>query len=164
MVAMRLIGENVPATTGIISSAPLLQLSAIIGRFTSDSRAARVSPPARERFGIGAFRNRRRPADLAVGVRYHTLCVVASIAAIAAVGAGWFLTDRPIALLLTVLGAVIVWRHKSNLQRLRAGTELGSNSGKHDDRSVCVSHASGVKIGITMKNITIIGNGGWARR
>ncbi len=49
---------------------------------------------------------------------------VASIAAVgAAAGAGWFLAAWPTALLLTVLGAVIIWRHKSNIQRLRAGTE-----------------------------------------
>jgi glycerol-3-phosphate acyltransferase PlsY len=50
---------------------------------------------------------------------------VASIAAAGAVaGAGWFLAAWQIALLLTVLSAVIIWRHKANIQRLRAGTEL----------------------------------------
>lgn len=50
---------------------------------------------------------------------------VASIAAAGAVaGAGWFLADWPTALLLTLLGAAVIWRHQANIHRLRAGTEL----------------------------------------
>ncbi len=50
---------------------------------------------------------------------------VASIAAAGAVaGAGWFMAAWPTAALLTGLSAVIIWRHKSNIQRLRGGTEL----------------------------------------
>ncbi|MGI6087177.1 MAG: glycerol-3-phosphate 1-O-acyltransferase PlsY [Kiritimatiellia bacterium] len=126
MVAMRLIGENVPATTGM---ALFCATFAVIGHnwpiYLRFKGGKGVATSAGALLALA-------PSVIGVGLLIWLLVFaitryvsVASIAAtIAAVGAGWFLTDRPIALLLTVLGAVIVWRHKSNLQRLRAGTEL----------------------------------------
>lgn len=52
---------------------------------------------------------------------------VASIGAAAVVtAAAWVMGLRPwpvVPTVLTVLGALVVWRHRANLQRLRAGTE-----------------------------------------
>ena len=52
---------------------------------------------------------------------------VASVAAAALVpAAGWWLYGRQgcaLPALLTLLGALAIWRHRGNLQRLRAGTE-----------------------------------------
>jgi glycerol-3-phosphate acyltransferase PlsY len=53
--------------------------------------------------------------------------VASIIAAVGVVSAGWLLYYRAGGLLLpgvlTVLGLVAIWRHKGNIQRLRAGTE-----------------------------------------
>jgi glycerol-3-phosphate acyltransferase PlsY len=126
MMAMRLMGDNVPTTT---SMALLCATFAVIGHnwpiYLRFKGGKGVATSAGALLALA-------PSVIGVGLLIWLLVFaitryvsVASIAAtIAAVGAGWFLTDRPIALLLTVLGAVIVWRHKSNLQRLRAGTEL----------------------------------------
>ena len=122
MVAMRLIGENVPATTGM---ALFCATFAVIGhnwpiylRFKGgkgvDTSAGALLALAPSVIGVGLL------IWLLVFAITRYVSVASIAATIAAVGAGWFLTDRPIALLLTVLGAVIVWRHKSNLQRLRA--------------------------------------------
>ncbi|MBU0678197.1 MAG: glycerol-3-phosphate 1-O-acyltransferase PlsY [Verrucomicrobia bacterium] len=47
-------------------------------------------------------------------------------AAIAICASGWIPqinSDRIVSIVLTMLGAVIVWRHRSNIQRLASGTE-----------------------------------------
>ncbi len=50
-----------------------------------------------------------------------------SAASIAAAGTAaataWFLPDKPAALLVTLLSFLIIWRHKTNIQRLLNGTE-----------------------------------------
>lgn len=126
MMAMRLMGDNVPTTT---SMALLCATFAVIGHnwpiYLKFKGGKGVATSAGALLALA-------PSVIGFGLLIWLLVFaitryvsVASIAAtVAAVGAGWFLTDRPIAFLLTVLGAVIVWRHKSNLQRLRAGTEL----------------------------------------
>lgn len=74
------------------------------------------------------------PVSVAIGIgtwiglftatRYVSLASVS--AAIAIPVSGWLLygQDNPVlATVLTLLGAVVVWRHRSNLARIRAGTE-----------------------------------------
>ena len=56
-----------------------------------------------------------------IPTRYVSIASIAAAGAVAA--AGWMLTDWLTALLLTVLAAIIIWRHKPNIQRLRSGTE-----------------------------------------
>lgn len=74
------------------------------------------------------------PLSVAIGIgtwiglftvsRYVSLASVA--AAIAIPVSGWLLYGREnpvLAIVLTILGLIIVWRHRSNLARIRAGTE-----------------------------------------
>lgn len=59
-----------------------------------------------------------------VSTRYVSLASVG--AALAIPGSGWWLYGHEtpaLAIVLTVLGLVVVWRHRSNLARIRAGTE-----------------------------------------
>jgi glycerol-3-phosphate acyltransferase PlsY len=60
-------------------------------------------------------------AVVAAASRYVSL---ASVAAAGALGAGsWWLAPRPVALAASVVSVLIVWAHRGNLARLRAGTE-----------------------------------------
>lgn len=126
MVAMRLIGENVPANTGMALFCAIftvaghnwpiyLKFKGGKGVATSAGALLALAPSV---IGVGLL------VWLLVFATTRYVSVASIAATIAAIGAGWFLADRPVALLLTVLGTVIIWRHKSNLQRLRAGTEL----------------------------------------
>ncbi|MCA1809650.1 MAG: glycerol-3-phosphate 1-O-acyltransferase PlsY [Kiritimatiellia bacterium] len=55
--------------------------------------------------------------------RYVSMASISAAAAVA--GAVWFSSVPLItALMLNLLGAVIIWRHRANIQRLRHGTEL----------------------------------------
>jgi glycerol-3-phosphate acyltransferase PlsY len=59
-----------------------------------------------------------------VTLRYMTVASI--IAALAVPAAGWWLyraNGPALPLALSVLGALIIWRHKSNIQRLLNGTE-----------------------------------------
>jgi len=59
-----------------------------------------------------------------VGTRY--MSVASIVAAIAVPAAGWWLyRGQGIALpvALTLLGALIIWRHKGNIERLMKGAE-----------------------------------------
>ena len=74
------------------------------------------------------------PASVGIGLvvwlltmaisRYVSLASILAAAAIPV--AGWLLygTANPLlAIVLTVLGGIVIWRHRSNIARLRAGTE-----------------------------------------
>ncbi len=56
--------------------------------------------------------------------RYVSLASIGAAAAIPA--AGWWLygdTNRAVPVVLTLLGLLVIWRHRSNIQRLLNGTE-----------------------------------------
>ena len=74
------------------------------------------------------------PASVGIGiVAWATIFFTSRYVSLASVGAaiaiplsGWWLygaEQRVLAIVLTALGATVVWRHRSNLARIRAGTE-----------------------------------------
>jgi glycerol-3-phosphate acyltransferase PlsY len=74
------------------------------------------------------------PAAVGIGLAVWVALLLASRivsaasigAAVAVPAAGWWLyggRGRVLPITLTVLGALVIWRHRSNIQRLLAGTE-----------------------------------------
>jgi acyl phosphate:glycerol-3-phosphate acyltransferase len=60
---------------------------------------------------------------LATALISHYSSLSALIAAMAAPGIAWVFTDPPYALTISVIAILVVLRHRSNVQRLLAGTE-----------------------------------------
>ena len=64
-------------------------------------------------------------AWIAVFLVTRYVSVASILAALAIVAASWLLADGHLAVpaALTAMGAIVIWRHRSNIARLRAGTE-----------------------------------------